>query len=260
MKTSGPVVAVLFGKGGLGDVGRHAVLAALERENVSTVKVLSQNIETLEEKNWKCGCPEDHEFTEEQRNRLELVSIKDNWKDISMHLSGVDAVVSCLGTRQPFLGGRCATRGSKAVAHAMKNHGISRVVSITSMGLNEDYPSMEFHWAGKIMDGIFATVSRREANDLKGSEKVYRESDLDYLLVRPMGLAEDLAPSNEWFVQKQKHKDVVGTNISKMDCGRFMVEEALNPTRHRMAVVVGGDPEKDDMLKDSQQRKAEQVR
>lgn len=244
----------------LGDVGRHAVLAALERDKVSTVKVLSQNIETLEEKNWNCGCPEDHGFTEEQRIRLELVPVKDNWKDITMHLSGVDAVVSCLGTRQPFLGGRCATAGSKAVVHAMKENGISRVVSITSMGLNEDYPSMEFHWAGKIMDGIFATVSRREANYLKGSEKVYRESDLDYLLIRPMGLAEDLAPSNERFVQKKKHKDVVGTNIAKMDCGRFMVEEALNPTRHRTAVVVGGDPEKDEMLTEIlQQRKAEQV-
>lgn len=262
MKNSGPVIAVLFSKGGLGDVGRHAVLAAIERDDVSKVKVISQRTEMLEETKWKCGCANNHGFTEEQHKRMEIIPIKDNWKsDISQHFHGVDAVVSCLGTRQPFLGERYATVGSKAVVNAMKANGISRIVSISSMGLAEDYPSMEFHWAGNIMDGLFKTICRREANDLLGSEKNIKDEslNLDFLLVRPMGLAEDLAPSGEWFVQKQKHQDIVGTNIAKMDCGRFMVEEALNPTRHRTAVVVGGDPNKDAMLTEIlERRKAEQ--
>jgi len=38
------------------------------------------------------------------------------------------------------------------VKKAMDAHDISRVVSITSMGLGEDYPCMEFHLAGKVMD------------------------------------------------------------------------------------------------------------
>lgn len=142
MKTPGAVLAVLYGKGGLGDVGRHAVLAALERDDVATVKVLSrQHPETLEEKNWKCGCPHDHNFTPVQRKRIEIIPVKNNWKDdLSGYFDGVTAVVSCLGTRQPFLGGRHATAGSKAVAKAMNFHNISRVVSITSMGLGDDYP------------------------------------------------------------------------------------------------------------------------
>jgi len=140
MKTSGAVLAILYGKGGLGDVGRHAVLATLQRDDVSFVKVFSQHPETLNEKRWKCGCSIEHRFTLEQRKRIEIVPVKNNWKDITEHFSGVSAVVSCMGTRQPFLGGRCATVGSKAIVEAMKTHDVSRVVSISSMGLGDDYP------------------------------------------------------------------------------------------------------------------------
>lgn len=128
--------------------------------------------------------------------------------------------------------------------------GVRPLTSCTNMLLLLHIPfrCMEFHFGGKVMDVLFSTLSRREANDLVGSEKTYKESNVDYLLVRPVGLAEDAVPAGEWFVQKEKHVDLVATNIAKMDCGRFMVEEALHPTRHRTAVVVGGDPEKDKEL------------
>jgi len=117
---------------------------------------------------------------------------------------------------------------------------------------------MEFHFAGKVMDVLFSTLSRREAYDLEGAEKAYQESNVDYLLVRPTGLAEEAVPTGEWFIQKEKHKDIVGTNIAKMDCGMYMVKEAVNPTRLRTAVVVGSDPEKDDELTEIlAQRKAD---
>lgn len=140
MKNTGSVVAILFGKGGLGDIGRHAVLAALQRDDVSQVKVLSENPETLEEPNWKCGCTNNHFFTDEQRERMEIIPVTDNWKNITSYLQNVDAVCVSTGTRQPFLGARGATAASKAVVEAMQTHGISRVVSVTSIGLNEDYP------------------------------------------------------------------------------------------------------------------------
>ncbi len=140
MKTSATVLAILYGKGGLGDVGRHAILAAFERNDVASVKVFSQHPESLQE-NYKCGCLNPHNLTVEQRKRIDIIPVKHNWKDdLSAHFVGVTAVVSCLGTRQPFLGGRYATAGSKAVKKVMEAHDISRVVSITSMGLGEDYP------------------------------------------------------------------------------------------------------------------------
>ena len=71
------------------------------------------------------------------------------------------------------------------------------------------------------------------------------EQSSHYLLVRPMGLGEDVIPRGEWRAQKEKHKDKsVGVNMAKLDCARFMVEEALNPTQSKTALVVGTAAEK----------------
>jgi len=55
-------------------------------------------------------------------------------------------------------------------------------------------------------------------------------------------LGEDVVPVGKWFLQKEKHKDSVGIDLAKLDCARFMVQEALNPTLHKEAVVVGSEP------------------
>ena len=75
-------------------------------------------------------------------------------------------------------------------------------------------------------------------------EREYKASsnDIDYLFVRPVGISEDVVPENRWFLQKEKGVDPVGFNMAKMDVARFMVEEALNPTKHRMGVVIGSEP------------------
>lgn len=50
VKTSTTVLAILSGKGGLGDVGRHAILAALERNDVASHRSKSfHNIQNI----WK---------------------------------------------------------------------------------------------------------------------------------------------------------------------------------------------------------------
>lgn len=252
MSTQLATLAILYSRGGLGDVGRHAVLAALERDDVGAIKVLTEYPEDIQtfhpKKNWHCGCPEDHVLTEEQLKRVEIIKVPDShWrvKDLSPHFQGVTAVVSCLGNRQMFIGDRVAAVGSRAVASSMSAHNISRVVAMTSVCLGDDVPGVEWHFGGKIMSLLFQTTSRREAVDLRKAELVYQDSDLDYLLIRPVGLGEDVVPANEWFIQKEKFKDTLGINMAKLDCARFMVEEALKPTRHRTAVVVGADPDKE---------------
>lgn len=245
------VLAILYSKGGLGDVGRHAVLAALERDDVVKIKVFSQHPEMIQQchpkKNWNCGCPDKHVLTKEQLERVEVIPVGEHWKvkDLSPHFEDVTAVVSCLGNRQMFIGDRVAAEGSRALVSCMGTHKISRVVAMTSVCIGNDVPGVEWHYGGKIMGILFQTTSRREAVDLRRAELAYEDSDLDYLLIRPVGLGEDIVPVNEWFIQKKKFEDTLGINMAKLDCARFMVEEALKPTRHRTAVVVGADPEKE---------------
>ena len=115
------------------------------------------------------------------------------------------------------------------------------------MGIEEDWPPMEFHWTGKIMECLFLTFVRKAYNDLANMERAYRAaSDLDFLFIRPVGIGEDVAPENKWRLQKEKYKDAeyLDTNMAKLDVARFMIQEALHPTRHQDAVVIGGVPKK----------------
>ena len=98
------------------------------------------------------------------------------------------------------------------------------------------------HWGGKIMSCLFRTISKREFKDLSSAEEtiVSAKNNIDYTIVRPAGLGEDVFPTNEWQLQKKKHQDEVEINLAKLDCARFMVQEALNPTIHNKAVVIGG--------------------
>lgn len=240
-------LVVLYGQGGLSDVGRHAVQVALEKK--LQVTVLTQHPELLEEPNWKCGCPEPHSITQDQRKRMKMVPV-DSWDDKSLpdHFNGCDAVVSCLGNRQPTLmdvpkTSWCAHAGNDMVIKAMKQHNIKRAVVISSMGIEDDWPPAEFHWAGKIMSALFLLpgCARTPYKDLTKMERGYRKSGLDYLLVRPCGLGEDVLPENQWKIQTKKYQDAdIEIEVAKLDVARFMVQEALEPTRHEDAVVIGG--------------------
>jgi hypothetical protein len=237
-------IVILYGTGGLSDVGRHAVQAALERSDVESIKVLTQHPQLLNESSWKCGCKKPHEFSEQDRQRFEVIPVK-SWNDdnLGSHFAGATAVVSCLGNRQHFIGGWDSNEGNQAVIQAMKANKITRAVVISSSGVEEDWPPMEFFWGGKIILAfLFLTIGRQAFHDLTMMERAYRASDLDYLLVRPVGIGEDVVPVGEWYLQKEKYKDVLSCNMAKLDLARYMVEEAINPSKHAEAVVVGAKP------------------
>ena len=242
-------LVILYGIGGLSDVGRHAVQVAVEKKKqkeLEQITVLTRYPELLEEKNWKCGCPEEHGFSEEDKKLFSLVHVKD-WSDkiLTSHFQGATAVISCVGNRQPTMMGVKpdsweAYDGNQVVIQAMKEHSIQRAVVMTSMGINEDWPPMEYLWPGKIMALLFLTCARKAYKDLATMEDAYRATDLDYLLVRPVGIGEDQLPTNKWKLQTEKYKDKeMGMDMAKLDVARFMMQEALNPTRHKEAVVIG---------------------
>lgn len=255
-------LVILYGVGGLSDVGRHAVLAALDA-GVESIRVLTQHPELLELPNWKCSCPTPHSFTEAERRRIRVVPVKD-WQDedeyqtsLQQHFRGADAVVSCLGNRQPGLfepelkQGWVAAAGNAMAIRAMQQHGVQRVVAVSSVGVEEDWPPMEFFWIAKvILSALFVTpgLVRKAFWDLTHAERAYRQTDsrVDFLIVRPVGLGDEVVPVGTWQLQKEKYKDTVGGNMAKMDCARYMVQEALKPTKHRTAVVIGAVEEEEE--------------
>lgn len=152
------VLAVFYSSGDLGDVGRHVVAAALE-SNVSKIKVMASDasIDSLEHSNWKCGCARGHAITPQDRTRLELIRV-DFSEDLSQYLEGVDAVISCLGSRQPFHEDRVAKVGTENICKAMLCRHIGRIVMISSVGIGDDWPPLEWSKEGNLMQASFRTI------------------------------------------------------------------------------------------------------
>lgn len=272
-KALGKTLAIFFSSGGLGDVGRHAILVALDDPRVASIKLFasSKNMKTLDLPNWKCGCTAPHDWNEAVTKssklfeKFELDLSNKNDKDVGRilkeQLKDVDAIISCMGNRQPFWGDRVGAAATHHIKIAMEATNIKRIVAMTSMGLNEDHPCMEWRWEGKIMDFLFKTICRREKKDLVELESLLTSSKpevLDYLLVRPVGLGEEVVPEGTYFVQKQKHTDVVGYNMAKMDCARLFVDQAVSSSTgmHRTAVVVGSNPKSESIEEKALEKKS----
>eukprot|EP00970_Alexandrium_tamarense_P019838 scaffold14521_cov200-Alexandrium_tamarense.AAC.2 len=245
-------IVILYGIGGLSDVGRHAILAALEKPSVEHITVITSYPELLDEKNWECNCLPDSGHTNPFNDpayakRLEMVKIN-SWKndhDLSKHFQSA-TVVSCLGNRQPgwknaeIKKGWIAYEGNKQVIKAMEGAHVSRVVVISSIGLKGDDNAWP-HFANKVMKILFKTFQRKARKDLEAMESLYKQSSLDYLLVRPVGIGEDVVPVGEYFLQEYG-EEAVGGNMAKLDVARFMVDEALSPSLHKTSKVVGSKP------------------
>lgn len=246
-------LGIIYSTGDLGDVGRHAVEVALEMPPhiVSSIKVFSinGNYSLLQETDWKCGCLTNHSFGNrtECLKRLEVINIDCTKDCLSNYFSGVDAVISCLGNRKPFHPDCIAKKGTEMIVRTAINEKVNRIVMLSSVGISNDWPPMEWSREGDRLQAFFRTICWHQYQDLSGAELAVQmgglENDrLDFLIVRSVMLSELSRPKHTWYVQNQKYQDHPVTYMAKMDCARFIVEEALWPSLHRSAVVVGGMP------------------
>lgn len=235
-------VGVFFSSGDLGDVGRHVVEALLEL-GVANIRVFSSQIELLEDRNWHCGCVGGHSVgTRENREKITLVRL-DCTKEtlLARHLQGLDAVISCLGHRTPFAGQNIAKTGTEHILKAIDQVKIPRFVLLSSVGIGNDWPPMEWSREGERLAGRFRTICWTQYQDLSGAELAVRKhaTGLDFLIVRAVLLPETMPPSHRWTVQSEKFHDHPHEYLSKMDCARFLVQEVVQPTLNRCAVVLG---------------------
>eukprot|EP00536_Pseudo-nitzschia_multiseries_P008290 jgi/Psemu1/241041/estExt_Genewise1.C_2090042 len=248
-KTSPKTVAVLYAtKGGMGDVGKFIVALSLAQDNDDGGTCTSTS--TTEITNTDLGLSLDVEdpdlrtsteqILENARDEITKIDAGDDSAEerIGELLEGVDAVISCLGSRQSELGRWCAL-GTKKVIGAMATKKIRRLVCLSSFGIGRDFMKPSFI---KITWGIMLRTSLRGVyRDLNAMEKAVRESDLDYLLVRPVGLtpSEPQRGSCDTIVSKNDHGGHLEIFMAKPDAARFLLGEALGPTLHRGAVTIG---------------------
>jgi len=247
-------VAVLYAsKGsGMGDVGKFAALGV----EGATVRVASLSAAAKEGDGLGIR-PEEIDVTyaggrEALAEALSKLSIRrvdvgsaDAPKQLDDVLSGADAVVSCLGSRQPFRE-RWIASGTQLVVDAMRRQNVDRLVALNSFGIGQDFLPRRgviyYLWSVLLLNTFWLPAKR----DLVRQEALVRDSGLDYLLVKPVGLTPELAPSNTWKVLTSDASSEAGQpldfSIAKADVAAFMLQEALHPTLHRACATLGSPP------------------
>ena len=156
-----------------------------------------------------------------------------------------EAVISVLGSRQPSnpLHPRrpgdpdgVASAGSANIIAAMKEHGVRRFVCQTAWGVGESRQDPGFAGAF-FMKVLVPPLLRDEYADKEAQEKLVRQSDLEWVIVRPMILT-----NGPWTNDYRAGLDLKPGRrpyISRADVADFLMRQLTDDTFVRNAPAIG---------------------
>jgi uncharacterized protein YbjT (DUF2867 family) len=163
-----------------------------------------------------------------------------NPADVGRAIQGHDAVVVALGIREnPLL---VRLRGSKGTAMnvrsagthnvvaAMHEHGVRRLVVMSSYGVGETWDRLSLKW--KL---IFSLLLKPQIADTEVQEQVVRNSGLDWVIARPVGLTDDGAESGLFASTEGEARHM---SVSRQAVARFLAEAAEHRSHVSQSVAL----------------------
>ncbi|KAJ8610865.1 hypothetical protein CTAYLR_009147 [Chrysophaeum taylorii] len=240
------ITVVYATRGGMGDVGKFAALHALAHGNNVRVVALSSG----KEEGSDLGCDvdvTDADLRDDVKRRLEAAQHEFSHVDVDDPdeartalegaLENTGAVVACVGNRQISMS-RWGGAAMEILVGAMGTKGVKRLVLLSSFGLTDD--NVSGYWIVRVMwAAMLRTILGTARRDLLQLEAAATSSDLDYLIVRPVGLDPRAPPKGTWTIIRSNDRgSIPGLSISKSDVGTFMLQEAQNPTLHNETLLI----------------------
>ncbi|MDH3465564.1 MAG: SDR family oxidoreductase [Gammaproteobacteria bacterium] len=143
---------------------------------------------------------------------------------IESHMPRHDAVVIALGAGSQ---GRIRSQGTQHVIQAMKNHGVRRLVCLSSLGVGESSGNLNFFWK-YIMFGL---LLRRAFADHVLQEEYVRQSGLDWTIVRP-GAYTDGELTKSYRHGFPADARGLKLKVSRADVAHFMLEQLDDDRYH----------------------------
>lgn len=134
---------------------------------------------------------------------------------------GQDAVVSALGSsslkHNPAL-----IKGVENIVKAMEQHNVRRLVYQSSLGVGESRNQVNF----LVRYIVIPLVLRNAIADHTEKERIIKQSNLDWVIVRPAGLTDDDRTGNYKFGETIEF----GGKISRADVADFMLKQLQDDT------------------------------
>ena len=148
-------------------------------------------------------------------------------------LAGCDAVVSALGTSMsPFRKVTLLSVATDALVTAMTRHGVRRLVCITGMGAGDSRGHGGFVYDRLILPLLLRNVYK----DKDRQEALIQASSLDWVIVRPTVLNDDVARGSVRALTDLS--GFRGGNIARADVARFAVDQLTSDTWLRQTPLI----------------------
>jgi putative NADH-flavin reductase len=136
---------------------------------------------------------------------------------IEAAMSAQEAVVCTLGTGRNVAAGTMLSTGVANIIRTMKKERVRRLVFLSSLGVGGSRaPSFFFRAL------LRPSLLRRVFEDKERAEIVIRQSDIDWIIVRPPRLT-DGPPTGQFRVPLQERD--IGKDISRADLASFMLAQ-----------------------------------
>ncbi len=151
---------------------------------------------------------------------------------VARAVAGNDAVLSALGVGKPLRHDPAVIEGVRNIVRAMDG-GPSRLIYLSFLGVHEGRAQLGFV-LGRIMANL---VVRNEVADHEVKEDIVRRSNLDWTIVRPVGLTNGPATGEYRQGLDIRAKSLIPT-ISRADVADFMLRQLIDNSYVRKAVAV----------------------
>jgi putative NADH-flavin reductase len=160
-------------------------------------------------------------------------------------VAGNEAVISVLGSRHPSnpLHPRrpgdpngVASAGTESIVAAMKEHGLRRLVCQTAWGVGDSRQNPGLAGAF-FMNVLVPPLLRDEYADKEAQEKIVGESDLEWIIVRPMILTN--GPWTNDYRASADLKPGRRPYISRADVADFLLRQLTDDTFVRKTPAIG---------------------
>lgn len=202
--------------GATGATGRHVLDSALKSGDAITV--LARRPEALDD----------------VRDRITVIAgDATSPDDVARAMRGRDAVIATLGRRKSLRARDLFTRAAEAVVIAAGRTGVSRLVWMSSFGVGDT-----FRDAAILQKIVYRTLLRDLYRNKSASERIIRESGLDWTIVYPTSLFD--GPLTGKYRADDRIRMKGYPRISRADVADFLCKAVRDDGWIRRSAVLTG--------------------